>query len=271
MRDIIKRGTNMKRFTLIVILVTLLTSPGCNQSSQQANVSSSVISQPLTASHLAAVSLDVQATGIHKQTIVRNDGTVLRFTISIPDTYSDQTPSPLIVALHYGGKVTPFYGRGIIDNLVGLALAELDSIIIAPDSMGGDWRNETNEVAVIQIMESVIQSYNVDKTKTLLTGFSMGGIGTWYLAGRNQDRFSAAIPIAGIPSTDTDWKIPLYIIHSRQDEVIPIKPTLQYVAELKTKGADVELVIIDGVTHYETEGFAEPLRGAIPWIKKIWN
>ena len=80
---------------------------------------------------LATFNLDVQPSGVHEQTIELVDGSVIRFTISIPENYSDQTPSPLIVALHYAGNVTPFYGRGMIDNIVGPALNELQPIIIS--------------------------------------------------------------------------------------------------------------------------------------------
>jgi predicted peptidase len=215
--------------------------------------------------------LDPPSSGVHEQTILRDDGGILRFTLSIPDVYSDQMQSPLVVALHYGGQVTPFYGRGLIDGLIGPALEDLKAIIVAPDSIGGGWTNPENETAVIQIMESVIASYNIDRSRILLTGYSMGGGGTWYLAGRNQDLFSAAIPIAGYPTVDVDWDIPLYVIHSSQDRVVQIAPTLRHVDRLRSKGSDVTLVVIDGVGHYEIPGFAEPLREAIPWIKNVWN
>ena len=141
----------------------------------------------------------------------------------------------------------------------------------APDSIAGRWTNETNEAAVMQIIDSVVASYNIDTAKTLLTGYSMGAKGTWYLAGRNQHRFSAAIPIAGRPADKTDWQIPLYIIHSRQDEVVPLAPTQEYVERLKSNGYDVRLIVIEGVTHFEIPGFAGPLREAVPWIRDVWK
>jgi hypothetical protein len=41
--------------------------------------------------------------------------------------------------------------------------------------------------------------------------------------------------------------------------------------ELKDKGVAVELVLLDGITHYETERFVEPLRAAVPWIRSVWK
>lgn len=209
--------------------------------------------------------------GVHPQEVPYGNAT-LRYTISIPKDGAKKNATPLILALHYGGEVTPHYGRGMIDSLVGPALAELGAIIIAPDSLGGDWTQEKNEQAVLFLLDSAIASYNVDAGKVLLTGFSMGGIGTWYIAGRHQDRFSAAIPIAGRPpSAAIKWEIPVYAIHSRADTVLPLEPTQQYVELAKAKGANIELVIVDGITHYQTGRFAKPLRDAVPWIKKVWK
>lgn len=172
----------MTRFTFFIMSAMSLISIGCGYPTQQPpsstrnSVPAAVELQPSgTPSRLAAVRLDVQTIGVHEQTIQRDDGTVLRFTISIPNTYSEQMQSPLVVALHYGGEVTPFYGRGMIDGIVGPALEDLHAIVVAPDSIAGDWTDPTNEAAVFQIMDSVIASYNVDKSKTLLTGYSMGG------------------------------------------------------------------------------------------------
>ncbi len=209
--------------------------------------------------------------GVHEQTLRRDDGTELRFTIFVPENYSKETPSPLIVALHYGGDVTPFYGRGVLEHLVAPALKELDAVIIAPDSIAGRWTNETNEAAVIEIIDHVIAGYNIDMAKLLVTGYSMGGQGAWYLAGRNQDRFSAAIPMSGRPFEGISWRIPVYVIHSREDEIIPLAPTKEFVERLTSKGHDVRLVVIEKVSHYETSRFIEPLRSAVPWIRRVWR
>ena len=39
-----------------------------------------------------------------------------RFTLSIPEAYSIK-PVPLILILHWGGQVTPYYGRSILEGL----------------------------------------------------------------------------------------------------------------------------------------------------------
>src|SRR5262249_58742161 len=60
-----------------------------------------------------------RAPGVHEGTASLPGGGTLRYTLSVPEGYDSKRPVPLVVALHYGGDVTPFYGRGMIDGLVG--------------------------------------------------------------------------------------------------------------------------------------------------------
>jgi len=209
--------------------------------------------------------------GIHEQTFLPRDQ---RYTIAIPATYTGAEARPLVVALHYGGPVTPFYGKGILAGLVEPALRELGAIVVAPDCLHGNWTNPQSEAEIIALLEHLQAHYPIDARRTLLTGYSLGGAGTWYLAARNQDRFAAAIPLAGWPQPDSaavEWKIPLYAIHGRWDEVVPFERTEQVVHQLKGKGGAVELVLLDGISHYEVERFVEPLRAAVPWIRRAWG
>jgi len=110
--------------------------------------------------------------------------------------------------------------------------------------------------------------------RVLLTGVSMGGMGTWYLAPRYPDRFKLAIPISGMPQKDSiemDWKVPMYVIHSTADEMVPIAPTQDVVKKLKAKGAPFQLIIVDKLTHFEYPKLVPQLKGSIPWIQENWK
>ena len=207
------------------------------------------------------------------QTFASKSGDDIRYSISVPVNYDPKTGRPLIVALHYGGEVTPHYARGIIESLVAPGLRELDAIVVAPDSIAGPWTNEKNESMVLELMDFISEKYNIDQEQTLLTGFSMGGHGTWYIGSRNQDRFSAMIPVAGIPLVEKDvkWTTPVYAIHSSADTVVPIEATEKFVAAQKEQGNEqIMLATVDNLPHFRTGSFAVPLMNAVPWVKKIW-
>lgn len=203
-----------------------------------------------------------------------SNGQTVRFTLLTPSSYTGDEPSPLIVALHYGGKVTPHYSRGIVENLVDPGLHELNAIIVAPDSLDGGWGTEANENSVMELMDHVIANHNIDESRVLLTGFSLGGHGTWYLGSRHQDRFTAMIPIAGDPyvKEGTEWTTPIYAIHSRADTVVSIDGTEEYIQKQIANGnQDIKLVALEGLPHHQTRMFAPPLKAAVPWIRQVWE
>jgi predicted peptidase len=197
-----------------------------------------------------------------------------RYTIAYPDGYPAGEAVPLILALHYAGPGTPYFGRAILENLVQPALGELGAVILAPDCTAQSWSDPRGEAEALMLLDSIIHGQNIDKEKILVTGYSLGGNGAWQLAAHHPDRFSAAVVLSGWPpeNLDTkDWQVPLYVIHSRDDEFIPIGPTENAINNLAEQGAQTKLVILDGVTHFETYRFVKPLSSVIPWIEGIWG
>lgn len=212
-----------------------------------------------------------QKPGFYQRTLSPRN---LRYTIAIPNSFKGDQPTPLILALHFGGPVTPFYGGAFLDALVGPALQDLEAILVAPDAVTGTWSSPQSEANVLELLDVIGSNYRIDPRRTLVTGYSMGGAGTWYLAARNQKRFRGAVPVSGRPQDEAigaSWEIPIYAIHSRQDEVIPFASAEAAINQLKAKGVAVELVAVDGITHFETTRFILPLRAAIPWIQNVWK
>ncbi len=214
--------------------------------------------------------LKEKAPGLYQDQLLLDDDTVFRYTMHIPESYDGKSEVPLVFCLHFGGRVTPYFGQTILTGLVEPALRDLNAIIVSPDSINGRWSTPENESAVVQLFHAVANSYQVDRTKTLITGYSLGGHGTWAIGGKHQDLFKAAIPIAGRPTDLLDWSTPLYVIHSTKDDVVPFKPAKTHVENLKDAGADVELVVIDDLTHYQTPLYGKYLNQAVPWIQKAW-
>jgi len=212
--------------------------------------------------------------GIYEETLTLKSGSLLRYTLSIPGEFAGQQPMPLVMALHYGGTVTPWYSKGYLDILVEPALRKLNAIIAAPDCPGKGWNNPSSEAAVLELLDHIRANYSIDGKRMLVTGFSMGGIGTWHMAARHPQLFSAAIPMAGTIGLETVNKIqdtPFYVIHSKQNEFFPYKQVEEMVQILKDKGVPVQLQLVDGISHYNTAGFAQYLRDAVPWIKECWK
>jgi predicted peptidase len=201
-------------------------------------------------------------------------GLKLRYSLSLPRDYSPSRSYPLVVALHYGGKVTPFYGRGFLSSFVEPALEDLGAIIVAPDCPKEGWTNAVSETAILELMLLLMEEYDIDSDRVVLLGYSMGGAGTWYMAARHPDLFSAAIPIsapADLDKTPIVEHVPLYIIHGEKDELFsPLDVKLLYHKQ-KNNGAEIEMITVAGEGHYQLARFINPLKAIIPWIRKIWE
>src|ERR1700688_3656572 len=121
-----------------------------------------------------AANLSVFAPGLHSLILVRTDEPAIHYAISIPGNYSPPVRVPLILALHFGvrGGDSTGAGRDVVQILIGPALAELGAIIVAPDSMQGDWSTPENESAVNALLDMVLSGYSGDTKKSAATGFS---------------------------------------------------------------------------------------------------
>lgn len=205
---------------------------------------------------------------------------------------------PLIVGLHYGTTqepgLSPYFGLGYVGQLVYPALKELNAVIVAPDAPEFSWAHPDSEAAVLGVVAEVKKDVRIDARRTLVTGFSMGGQGAWYLGATHGDLFRAAIPMSAAPVTKavrtkgdldaarrevaagSDWatpllRQPLYVIHSRADQTVDIAGVEAAVQTLKSRGADVTLAAIDDVPHHMVSGFIDALAAASPWIDRAWS
>ena len=230
---------------------------------------------PIGAAAQVAGDSPVYVPGLHDELeLPRADQPTIHYAIQIPPNYSPSTPVPLILALHYGvrGRGAAGAGAEMVQILIGPALAGLGAIIVAPDSVRGNWSSPENEKAVNALLDMVIDKYAIDKKKVVVTGYSMGGTGSWHLAEKFPERFSAAIPIASRPpASPSEWRLPVLAIHSDADQVAPFGPVQARIEELQKAGVNAKMVALGGITHYQVPRFRGALHQAIPWLREVWK
>jgi poly(3-hydroxybutyrate) depolymerase len=208
--------------------------------------------------------------GLHEMELPLESGKAQRYSLYVPKIRQGEN-APLILALHYGGEVTPYYGMHFLKVFALPAFRPLNCIIVAPDCLGRGWADPESEKAILALLDHAIKTWPVDPARVAVTGFSMGGSGAWFMAARHPEMFSAAIPVAGRPAGEPDPSVPIYAIHSRQDDVVELEPAQQAIEKLRAQGARAELEIISGPTHYQTPRFVVPLITAARWLNHIWS
>ncbi len=102
----------------------------------------------------------------------------------------------------------------------------------------------------------------------------MGGAGTWFMATHHAERFTGAIPIASRPRDfplDQMGSMPVHVIHSRDDEVVPIGPARDAAATLEQQGTPVEFLELTRIGHFAMGGYVDALRQAGRWMWNQWE
>ena len=198
----------------------------------------------------------------------------MTYGISVPGGYDAADPRPLVLALHPGGPRVAYYGSRFLQEVVLPGLGDLRAVVVAPDCPGRSWTDPISEKAVMALVEQVRREYAIDSRRILVTGFSMGGRGTWFMASHHPDLFTGAIVMAGpVGDEPLDKRsvMPTYVIHSLEDLVVPFAPAEQTAKRLAAMGRPVKFEELRGPGHSDMGGYVDALRRAGHWIAEAWN
>ncbi len=123
--------------------------------------------------------------------------------------------------------------------------------IIAPQCPGtGSW-DGSNAEAVVKIIGDLAKHLPVDRNRIYLTGFSMGGYGTFHLLNQEPRLFAAGVPVAGggNPAIASEIKrIPIWVFHGAVDDAVNVSQSRDLVAALEKARGIVKY------TEYPEEG-----------------
>ena len=124
--------------------------------------------------------------------------------VHVPENYDPRKPLGLIISLHGGAGSTPQSAAG--EQMKG-AMKQFgggDFIIVCPSTppMIYSWGSAKfcfpeSELHIQSVIEEYSARYAIDPNRVYLTGFSMGGVGSWWQAFRHGDRFAVIAPMAG--------------------------------------------------------------------------
>jgi len=219
--------------------------------------------------------LQVPEPGVYRSTFQAPGGVSMRYAASVPRGYDGREPVPLILALHPGGERFPYYGSAFMQQVVMPAFYyDLDGIMIAPDCPTQSWTDPEAEAAVVALVQQIVKDFAIDRDRILVTGFSMGGRGTWFFSAKHADLFTGAIVMAGSTGNtpvEELARIPTYVIHSHEDEVVPFRPAETVVRNLEKLERPVRFDPIEGAGHFDMGQYVEPLQRGAQWMLERWN
>ncbi|QDV48516.1 carboxylesterase family protein [Gimesia fumaroli] len=123
------------------------------------------------------------------------------------------------------------------------------SAIVAPNSP----QDSRNLIDLIhQMISEISQKHAIDPRRIYITGFSMGGYGTWSMIAQYPDLFAAASPICGGGDPETVSKfvhLPLWVVHGDEDQVVPVSESRKMIEALRALGASPLYHELEGGKH----------------------
>jgi predicted peptidase len=199
------------------------------------------------------------------------DGQTFRYQVFVPSSYLAVQAWPVILFLHGAGERG---SDGYAQTQTGLGAAirqnpaRFPAIVVFPQVPAeSSWTGSIARMA-LAALDKTTREFSTDPARVYLTGLSMGGNGTWYIAVRNPDKFAAIAPVCGWISPF--WKIdpvvadtqapfeavaqklsrmPTWIFHGEIDPVVTVNESRSAYDALKAVGAPVQYTEIPGTGH----------------------
>jgi poly(3-hydroxybutyrate) depolymerase len=193
------------------------------------------------------------------------DGSLQPLMLYVPPHYDDHQSWPLYVDLHGSGEShftskigdpnifdeealqIAVWGRGPRSGYVGLS-----------------------EVDILEAIDYVTEYWNVDENRIHLSGHSMGGGGTLSLIARFPDKFASGRSWAGFNDDlplGNMTKVPLYLLHSDDDWLVPVTMEREAMHRLSSIGAKVIWDMTHGDGHAVNFNAAANSR-SLAWVKR---
>ena len=129
------------------------------------------------------------------------DRTLQFYWVTLPPGWNDNNRYPLIVELHGSGSPYPldFFIGLFRDQKQNAVNDNVNAIVAAPWGRGNLGYSGLGESDVWEMMNEVKAMFKIDENQQYLTGFSMGGYGTWTLSVFALNLFLVnTIPIRGV-------------------------------------------------------------------------
>jgi pimeloyl-ACP methyl ester carboxylesterase len=202
-------------------------------------------------------------------------GPVQPYAVYVPSGYDGSTPTKLTWILHSLSEQHNQYGA-LAPTFVKQSCEDRNSICATTLGRAPDmWYFNEAELDFWEVWNRLATSFNLDPDKTVLSGYSMGGWGTYKLGLANPDLFSQAVVLAGPPGCglrvvqgigggtgaactsdgnstpfleNARW-LPYYIAHGTDDELVPVSSVVEQVNEFRKTGNRFRFELYPGMDH----------------------
>ena len=183
----------------------------------------------------------------------------LDYHLFVPN--NPQKDMPLIIFLHGMGevdKIDELKDFGIASVIYQLYGEDFPFFLLMPCTHERSWSKDQIPVTLKSLIDKTVDNLAIDTDHIILTGHSLGAIGTWRMISDYGNYFSCAVPVSCGIDEELDYSnflnIPIWGFVGTEGfyEENYNKAMVKLVATLQSYGANAELTIFDGLSHGDT-------------------
>jgi pimeloyl-ACP methyl ester carboxylesterase len=186
-----------------------------------------------------------------------------QFLLYLPHGFTEHPASkyPLLIFLHGSGEsgfdIDKVKKHGPPQFLDGRP--DFPFIVASPQVPHPPQGFDPEELTIF--VGQLLQRLPIDKDRVYLTGFSMGGYGTYHWASVHPEIFAAIAPVSGAWNPDDACKlrrVPVWVFHGAKDETVKPEGDEAMVDAIKECGGNIKFTEYPDVGHTSDQAYADP-------------
>jgi beta-glucosidase-like glycosyl hydrolase/poly(3-hydroxybutyrate) depolymerase len=210
---------------------------------------------------------------------------VLNYRILFPPGFDEGKKYPLLLFLHGSGERGDDNEKQLThgSQLFLDSIEKYPAIVVFPQCPQTDyWANlyRPDEIVperkfyffyqsdpnpamklVMALMEDMLEKPYIDNDRFYVSGLSMGGLGTFELSYRMQDKLAAALPICGggdVRRADEMTRVAYWVFHGVKDDVVNPSYSVEMVKAIQRAGGSAKISLYWDANHNSWDpAFAE--------------
>lgn len=199
--------------------------------------------------------------GVYRRAFISEIDFELRpYTIYIPEEYQSEKEYPLLIYLHGSGEDDT--------SLFRAEFIKKGFIVLAPNGRGtSNWYTiPESQTDINEAISDTMKNFNINTSRIILTGFSMGGYGVYRTFYENPQLYHSIAIISGNPEPPSFFgdkgisfledemidifnDIPIFIYHGKMDMNCPFELTSEFVARISEINTNVTFISDDKAGH----------------------
>jgi predicted peptidase len=144
------------------------------------------------------------------------------YRVYVPQNRNPKKKLPVMLFLHGNGAQGRDNERHVqgIQEIVYKNPNFFNFIVVFPQARPNNYWLGDMTTQALKALDQTVEEFNGDPKRLYLSGFSMGGYGTWTTAALHLNKFAALVPVAGgiVPP----FQIPAFIKSTFPSEVVTI-------------------------------------------------